>query len=596
MTIGIFELLGVRPAWGRTFTAGDERQADVQTVIVAESLARQRFGDPARAIGQRLETTGEPLTIVGVMPRSFRFPAGTVRIWRALDPSGPLTAGTGGTVSALARLAPGPSLQAVAPIAQARSVEIGKATGARGGYEAIVVPFVREIAEDTQRRMFLVLLGAAGCLLLLACANVASLELAGAVRRARVYAIQIAIGASRAALVRTALLEGLILVGAAAAVAAWLASAATRALTNVVPPHVATGSANPIDLDERGAAFMLAVAAATWLLSTLPVLVFAWRANLLDLLKHEGSSASASRGGARFRGGLAVVQIALAVLLLVGSVLYVRTYTALMQLDKGFDSSGVVSMNLTIPPQAFGTAAERAVVADEILSRVRARPGVIAAFEGAPPPSTGDSPMRIQQIEVDDRPPVDSDLALPKLRVDPDYFATLKIPLVAGRMFEPGEPPTNAIISAPLAARLWPNADPIGRRFRESPNTPWYHVIGVVEHVRMAQDGTTGPTRYFQLYLKRQPPPPRPPPLPAACRRQPAAGSASWPSPRAWIRATGPPISIRPCVPSIRATSSSSNSWTTSTPCTSRIACWPPALCPASACWRSWSRRSASMA
>ncbi len=356
--------------------------------------------------------------------------------------------------------------------------------------------------------MFLVLLGAAACLLLLACANVASLELAGAVRRARVYAIQIAIGASRAALVRTALLEGLILVGAAAAVAAWLASAAAGALTNVVPPHIATGSANPIDLDERGAAFMLAVAAATWLLSTLPVLVFAWRANLLDLLKHEGSSASASRGGARFRGGLAVVQIALAVLLLVGSVLYVRTYTALMQLDKGFDSSGVVSMNLTIPPQAFGTAAERAVVADEILSRVRARPGVIAAFEGAPPPSTGDSPMRIQQIEVDDRPPVDSDLALPKLRVDPDYFATLKIPLVAGRMFEPGEPPTNAIISAPLAARLWPNADPIGRRFRESPNTPWYHVIGVVEHVRMAQDGTTGPTRYFQLYLKRQPPPP----------------------------------------------------------------------------------------
>src|SRR5688572_29441823 len=152
VTVGMFELVGAAPAWGRPFVAGDDRQTDVQAVIVAESLARQRFGDPARAIGQRLETTAEPLTIVGVMPRTFRFPSGAVRIWRALDPNGPLTAGTGGSVSALARLAPGASLEAVAPIAQARSVEIGKATGTRGGYEAMAVPFVREIAGDTQRR------------------------------------------------------------------------------------------------------------------------------------------------------------------------------------------------------------------------------------------------------------------------------------------------------------------------------------------------------------------------------------------------------------------------------------------------------------
>lgn len=509
VTVGLFELLGARPRWGRSFVEGDDRQTDVQVVVIAESLARERFGDPARAIGQKIETTAEPLMVVGVMPADFRYPDETQRIWRALDPRGLLARGFAG-VSSIARIVPGRPVDVVASLVEQRSAGVGAAAGARAGYTAVPAPLHSAATVAEQRRMLLVLVGAALSLLLIACANVASLELANAVGRARTYAIQLAIGASRASLARTALAEGACLVGSAVLVACVLAYAAADVLTRYVQPSL-VGSANPIDFDGRALLFMTALAALTWMASTLPVVAFTWRAGLLTVLKLEGPSVAASRSGTFVRRALTVAQVALAVLLLVGSVLYVRSYVALLRLDKGFDSSGVVAVSLIIPPQLFGTAAERRVLAQTILERVRARPGVIAAFEGSPPPSMGDSPTTIRQIELDDRPPEDTNLLFPRLWVEPDYFTTLRIPLLTGRMFEPGEPPTNVIISEALARRLWPNGGAVGHQFREAPSRPWNHVIGVVPHVRTLQDTTAGPDRYFQLYAARQPPPPPPP-------------------------------------------------------------------------------------
>ena len=189
------------------------------------------------------------------------------------------------------------------------------------------------------------------------------------------------------------------------------------ALTRWLPRNLVAGTTNPIDLDERALAFMAAAAAATWLLTALPVVAFASRTDLLAVLKMEGAASAASPAGTRMRRAATVVQIALAVLLLVGSVVYVRSYLALLKIDKGFDSSGVVSISLTIPPQRLGTAWDRHLLAEEILQRVRSRPGVIAAFEGSPPPSTGDSPTAIERLEVDDRQPIETDLRFPRLWV-----------------------------------------------------------------------------------------------------------------------------------------------------------------------------------
>jgi predicted permease len=318
--------------------------------------------------------------------------------------------------------------------------------------------------------------------------------------------------------VRTALVEGAALVSAAAIVAASLATLGARALTDYLPPAIAN-SANPIDTDARAIAFMAAVAAVMWLLAALPVVGFASRANLLDVLKLEGSSVATSPGGARLRRALTVAQVAMAVMLLVGSVLYVRSYVALLTLQKGFDSEGVVAISLIIPPQSFGIPAEGAVAIQTMLDRLRERPGVIAAFEGSPPPATGDSPTSLRQIEVDNRAPEDTNVLLPRLRVEPDYFKVLGIPLMAGRMFEPGEPATNVIISEALAGRLWPGINAVGHRFRESPTRPWNEVIGIVGHVRLLEDGTAGPNRYFQVYVRRQPPAPAPRPSQPGPRR-----------------------------------------------------------------------------
>jgi putative ABC transport system permease protein len=504
VTVGLIDMLGVRPRWGRTFFADDTQRTNVHAVLIAEAIARERFGDPARAVGQRIETTAEPLQVVGVMPASFRFPDGTQRIWRAFDLRGPLARNMG--ISLIARIADGVSLTQLSQMMEARSEAVYVAAGARTLLVASPAPMrtARVVAE--QRRLLLVLLGAAISLLLTACANAASLELAGALARARTYAIQLAVGASRIELVRTCLLEGMCLVGTAAVAAAVLAYLGTDALVRYLPPSL-TASVNPIDVDYRAVLVTTGFAGLAWILSSLPLVVFAWRANLLELLKIEGASISASRAGALWRRALTVVQVALAVMLLVGSVLYVRSYLGLVRLDKGFDSSGVVAISLTIPPQVLGSGAERAAMARTILERVRARPGVLGAFEGSPPPSTGDSPTSNDHIEVDGRPPMETNILVPRLWVDPGYFRVLGITLIAGRMFERGDPPTNVIITESLARRLWPGGDAVGHRFREDPLFEWSHVIAVVKHVRTTYDGTSGPERYFQKYSLRQPPP-----------------------------------------------------------------------------------------
>jgi putative ABC transport system permease protein len=519
VTPGLIDMLGVRPRWGQSLLEGDELRRDVHVVLLAESLARERFGDPARAVGQTIETTAEPLLVRGVMPDSFRFPSTTQRIWRALDPYGPLAANHGLTL--MARLAPGMPFETASELMAARTGDVGRTIGARAEGVAVPRPLLSGPVGEERRRMLWLLMGAGLCLLLIACANVASLELASAVGRVRTYAVHLAIGASHGALARTAMLEGAVLVGAAALAGAVLAYAGAPVLVEYFPPSLVAGSANPVAIDVRALLFMAGLAAVTWALATIPVLAFAWRVNLLDVLRLEGQASSGSRGSTVVRRGLTVAQIGLAVLLLVGSVVYVRSYQGLLALDKGFDSRGVAAITITLPPQVLATT-DRREVARQILERVRALPGVIAAFEGFPPPSTGDSPTFTGQLEVDDRPPVETELRFPRLWVEPDYFTVLRIPLVEGRMLEPTDPPDQVLVTEALTRRLWPGQTAVGRRFRETPSLPWKHVVGVVGHVRTTYDDVvSGPAQHYQIYSAMPPPPPSRP-APAG---RPSAGA-----------------------------------------------------------------------
>lgn len=503
VTVGLPDLLGVRPRWGRGFLPEDARPSDADAVLLAESLARELFGDPAAAVGQRLETSARPVAVVGVMPATFRFPGDEQRIWRALDPRGPLAEGFVGVWS-IARLTPETDLQRASPILEQRSAAIGRAAGARAGYAARPVAVYPSAPLGAQRRVFLMLLSAAACVLLAACANVASLQLADALTRARTMAIQLAIGASRASLVRTAILEGIFLVALAALLAAALSLPGAAALGRYLPDPLTRASVNPLDLDPRSLLFLAGLAVVAALLSSLPVVIYAGRANLLDLLKAEGSALATSRASKRFRQALTIAEVAVAVMMLVGTLLSVRSYMSLLRIEKGFDSTDVLAIELTVPPQSLTFAAERRALTDTLLSRIRSRPGVLGAFQGSPPPNTGESPTAIRELEVDDRAPEPTDLAFPKLRVERDYFTVLRIPLLQGRFLEDDDPPFNVLISQALAARLWPGQNAVGHRFREAPDRPWFHVTGIVGDVRARLTTIGAPEREYQFYSARR--------------------------------------------------------------------------------------------
>lgn len=503
VTPGLIGLLGTAPRWGRGLLDTDALQPTPQVVVISESLARRRFGDPAAAVGGTIQTTGEPLWVAGVMQRTFRFPDNEIEIWRAFDPRGPLAQGFVGSMS-LARLRKDVALDTAAAAVAQRAPDIVAAAGARPGVRFTAAPW--GMRSRFSRTTLIVLLGAAACLLLLVCANVASLELAGALQRARRLAIQLSLGASRAHLCRIALMEALGVVAAAAAVAGVLLYAGAEAIASFVPERLISASVNPIDLDRRALAFMTAVAASTWLLVSIPLVVFVARGRLAGLLKLEAHSASASMASGRMRRILTSAQVAVAVVLVTGGTLYLRTYLELLDLEKGFDSSGVVSIQLTVPPQALPSAADRLA----LLDRVRAHPAVVAATQGLPPSGNG-SRFASEGIDTGNGPAPGDELTIKLATVDQEYFRTLRIPLRDGRWFEPGEPATSSIVSETLARRYWPDGNAVGKRFRWGSKQPWLQVVGVAGHVRDRSDGVTTPAPgLYAVYLAEQPPaPPR---------------------------------------------------------------------------------------
>lgn len=505
VTVGLIELLGVEPKWGRLFAPGDERQSSPQPVLIAEQLARERFGDPSAAVGRRIETTAEPLFVVGVMADAFRFPNSTHRIWRALDPRGELARGFVGTIS-ITRVVPAIPIETLRSVVQQRSADIGRAAGRANIYQASLGPLRMARAQERQRTMFVLLLAAAGCLLLIACANVASLELTTAVERARRYAILLSLGASRASIGRAAVLEGGYVMLLAGSIGVLVAILGSVALPNYLPERLIAGVVNRVDLDGRAFVFMLAVAAATWCATALPVVFFASRTKTADLLKTEGFVSAGSRLGARLRGALTVAQVAIAVWLLTAGSLFILSYLALLRNDRGFDTTGVAHLEVTIPPQFYPSLAEKRTLARELVERIRPLPGVLGAVDASAPPSTG-MRSRFDGIEIDSHAPMDEAFTVSQFDVPVDYFSLLRIPLTAGRYFEQAEPPTNVIINEVLATRFWPAQDALGHRFRLRGYRDWYYVIGVARHVTTTADATPGATPALQLYRPRQPEP-----------------------------------------------------------------------------------------
>lgn len=517
VTPALLPVLGVSPRWGRLFSAEDVRIHDSDVVVISESLARRRFGTPAAAVGQTLNTTDVPLRIVGVMDASFRFPTGTIDVWRGLDFDGPL-ASVQPAMFVLARLRPGQS---------AAEVNSLLASGANPPSTTAleVRPFDRPMPDRTR---FFALLGAALCLLMTACANAGSLELVSASGRVRAFAIQRALGASRALIARALLIEGAVLIAVATCAGVALAALGLDAIVAELPRSYGVIPANPIDLDPRAFWFMGAVAALTWVVTAVPVAAFATSVNLLDVIKNGERSHSGSRFYSRLRQSLTGVQVALAVVLLVGGVLYARTYIARISVDKGFDSTNLAALSVILPPQDIPRLS---AIRTSVLERLSAQPGVVGVAPDSPPPS-GDSPMRADQIEIDGVL-VPSGVAIGRRSVSAGYLDLIGARLLEGRLLHTDDPTGIVIISDSFAKRFWPNGA-VGHRFRLDPQMPANTIVGVVSHIRSNEDrfaeerGLT--LTFYERAVSRTGPPrpssPRPPSPPFSGRRLVNAASA----------------------------------------------------------------------
>ena len=497
VTPGLFDLLGVMPAWGRPFTLAD--QGDTSIAIISAALATRVFGHPADAIGKALPVGGPALTVVGVMPALFHFPTALEEIWRPMD---------------LARVGARTNLRNITRIARAHSIE-NASTAFAGRAAAVGLVAPRQPFEPMRLRalgdarrhagaaaVFPMLIGAALCLLLIACANVASLELAEATRRARTHAVQSALGASRGSLLRVLWLESALMIGASAGVAFALATWGSTALGEYLTPSMRSALVNPIDVDGRAWMFMALIAAAAWLLTSLPLLWRVWRAPVAEALRDDARVMPVTRGAARSRQFLMAGQIALTVLLLIGGLLYLQTYLARLGIDRGFDTSRLTTIEVFPPPDSGVPAAD---LEREILTRLRAAPGVEGVSRTSSlPPST--QAGTAGQIHVDGRPAGAGRAMVSHFSVDPEYLATVGVPIVEGRPLSASGSADEIVIDERFARRFWPGESAIGHRFRVGStrmgDISEFRIVGLSKGFRADRTATDTGEEIYVSYIR----------------------------------------------------------------------------------------------
>jgi predicted permease len=516
VTPGMFELLGVLPEYGRPFVTADADAGAPPVVVIAHSLARRLFHEPHLALGRSLEEAPDKPVVIGVMPATFRFPTAVEQVWRPLRLAG-VAYNVG--VRAVARLQPGQSsqdaggayLSRMAMVIAALPEESARLLKRRSGDGELALSRLADFQRgEGLTAIFTILMGAAGCLLLIACANVASLELSASADRIRAGAVRSALGATRGSLLRVAVLEGALLVGAGVALAAGLTMLGVDILTAQLTTTMRDALANPLDFDPRTIAFMAAVAGLTWAITLVPVVVQISRLSVVEGLRHDPRTMPVSRSAARSRQWLMTTQVALTAMLLVGAFLFIRAYQSRIGADKGFDTRGLLTLTVGQAPDANW---DNGVLTSAVLERVRALPGVqsVASASMLPPSTQAGSsgPMLINGQAWDS---VDDPAGWPMVSlntVDTSYFQTMSIVAVEGRLFDDATPLAQVVIDEKFARRYWPNGSAVGSRFRigdtGKAGVNEFEIIGVSRSLRADRTKTqAGNDVYFGFF--RRPP------------------------------------------------------------------------------------------
>lgn len=485
----LFTILGASARLGRTFVAGEDVPGDVASVVISDSLWRERFGADPRVVGRRIELDHKPATLVGVMAPGFEFPIDSERaeVWVTIAVDARSMAAQRGVhyLRGIARLAPEASVEQ----AQAQLGSIVSALNQqypendpRG---VLVRPELAELVADV-RSAWLVLFGAAGCLLLIACASVVNMLLARGASRRKELAVRFALGAGRGRLVRQLLAEHGLLGALGGALGLVFAFWCITLLKHAAPPGVPR--LEQASLNPRALLFAMAVSlVAVAIFGLLPALHASTHdpARLASLARRGRED----EAGGRIRRALVIAQIAIAMVLLVGGALLMHTLVRLQRVDPGFTPDRVVTFHVDLPDE-YPVARER-TFHQELIERLRAMPGVRAASAAYAVPLTGREFSTRTEIEGQQVPSGGYDQSHFNI-IQPDLFQTLGVPLIAGRDFtvhDGLDSPPVAIVNETFARRFFAGVDPLGRQIRPGigngyAEAPLREIVAVVRDVR----------------------------------------------------------------------------------------------------------------
>ena len=503
VSANVFAVLGVKPALGRTFSPEEDQPGQNRVVVLSDALWRRRFNRDPAILGRNLTLNAQSYMVAGVMPPDFFFPVRDSELWTpwAMEPEEANGRGDH-YVRAVARLKPGITIEQANAEVEAIAARLSNEyPRTNEGLGFLVSPFHNDYVGNL-RTPILILFAAVALVLLIACANVANLLLAQATSRRREIAIRVALGASRLAIVRQLLVESILLAGGGAVLGVLGAVWGVQWLSRLVPDSLS--KLQSVSVDARVFAFTLGVTVLTALVFGAVPAFHASRAKPGETLSEVGRDLAGGMSGRFVRRVLVVTEVAVAVVLLVGAGLLIRSFQQLRRVDPGFRSDNLLTMRMVLPGQKYAKPEQRRAFYDELLRRVDELPGVDSAGMITFLPLSFNA--MYFSFSVDGRAaPGDMDLPRALYRVvSPDYFRAMGIPLQRGRFFDShdtADAPPVMLVNRRLAEHFWPGEDPTGKRLKIGPvdsQNAWAVVAGVVGDVR--QSGFYG-EQDFELYV-----------------------------------------------------------------------------------------------
>ena len=504
-TPDFFSVLGVRAELGRTLLPAQDKPRGLPVAVVSYSLWQRRWAGSRSVLGQSITIDGEQRTIVGVMPKGFQFPSGS-DVWlssRFAVPDHPLkpqfdqsTVRDSHYFEVIGRLRPGVELKQ----ANAEIATIVERLKQQYGLEADIGATAVDLHDDLvgkTRATLLVLLGAVTLLLLIACANVANLLLARGTTQQKEIAIRSAMGARRGRLITQLLTESLVLGATGGVLGVLLAQLGLRFFGALIPSDIATLSHATLSIPVLFFTAGISVLAGV-IFGLFPSLQLT-NPDLNSVMKEGGRSAAGGLHGYRTRNLLVVTEIALACVMLIGAGLLIRSFNRLLLVPEGFNPTGVLTMRVSLPDARYSNAVSRANFVKQVLTQVSTQPGVNSAAVVTRLPLNAGGVNRSIEIYGRTAPP-SGDISPDYLVISPDYFRTMGIPLISGRLFterdDANVPPT-VIVSRTLASHFWPGQDAVGKFVKIGPCKDWCQVVGVVGDVQQHHlDQPPQPTVY----------------------------------------------------------------------------------------------------